>query len=165
MGQTDIPLNQIGIAQATDTAEFLYRNNIKIDKILTSTLERAKSTARIINTFYNVTILEDDGLREANFGVAEGQVGAYDDLYESWVLGTTPLNAENWEDFSTRVIQSINQYLDSKSKFLIIAHGGVYSALSHNLGIRTIDIGNCIPYTFLPPNDSNNKWNIKQVVI
>ena len=69
-GQTDIPLNQIGQQQAKDVSEEISK--LKIDKIFSSDLLRARETAEIINEKIGAKIEYDKRLREVNYGNYEG---------------------------------------------------------------------------------------------
>jgi len=69
-GQTNIELNEVGKAQAHETAVSL--KNEHIDLIFCSTLNRAIETAEIINEFHNVPIYKDDRLNERYLGIVEG---------------------------------------------------------------------------------------------
>ena len=71
-GQTDVPLNDIGRHEAFLSGEKLA--SIKIDKIISSDLLRAKETAEIINRFLSRSITFDTRLREINFGDLQGML-------------------------------------------------------------------------------------------
>ena len=61
-GRKDIELNEVGREQAVKVRNKL--KNEKIDIIISSTLKRAKETAKIINKEFNVDIIEDIRLIE-----------------------------------------------------------------------------------------------------
>ena len=69
-GQTDNSLNEEGKAQAEETGKQIADE--KIDLIITSPLIRARETAEIINKRFNVPIIEDDRIKERNYGQCEG---------------------------------------------------------------------------------------------
>lgn len=52
-GKTDIPLNDLGIQQAEECADYL--SQFQWDVVITSPLKRAKQTAEIINKKINVS--------------------------------------------------------------------------------------------------------------
>ncbi|HRO65053.1 MAG TPA: class I tRNA ligase family protein, partial [Candidatus Dojkabacteria bacterium] len=68
-GFTDIDLNDIGQKQAQNAIEKL---NSKYDVIITSPLKRARQTAEIVNEKLGLKIIENDLLKERNFGNLEG---------------------------------------------------------------------------------------------
>src|SRR5688572_566464 len=80
-GHTDTPLNENGRAQARAAIYILKKH--KIDRIVSSTLNRAFETAQIVNAVLNLPIETDERLCERNFGVYEGLVGPE---IEAWKL-------------------------------------------------------------------------------
>ncbi len=68
--EIDHQLTKVGEDQAQRTAELL--NSQRFDLIATSTRQRARLTAEIINKYHNVDILEFDNLIERDFGVIGG---------------------------------------------------------------------------------------------
>ena len=69
-GFGDSPLTEEGITQAGELRDRL--ENIDIDCIYTSPIERAYRTARIIKGNKNIKVVVDDRLKEINFGEYEG---------------------------------------------------------------------------------------------
>lgn len=69
-GQSDIPLNDNGRAQARQAAAQLAAN--PPDVVVSSDLERARETAVIIAAPFNLPVITDPRLREVNQGVWEG---------------------------------------------------------------------------------------------
>ncbi len=70
-GKMDIPLNNNGRRQAEEAAKEIA--TLKIDRIISSDLSRAKETAEIINKRIGVKITFDKRLREENYGEYEGR--------------------------------------------------------------------------------------------
>jgi alpha-ribazole phosphatase/probable phosphoglycerate mutase len=68
-GRSDIPLNEVGIAQATARRKML--GNIKFDAVYSSPLIRAVKTAQIIGNVSEDEIIKDERIIEANFGKYE----------------------------------------------------------------------------------------------
>jgi len=71
-GQTDIPLDEIGVLQAQRNAEYVLAN-YKIDRIYSSDLDRAYKTALPVAQALGLPIIKSDRLRELYLGVWEGQ--------------------------------------------------------------------------------------------
>ena len=71
-GWKDIPLNDTGIAQATELAKGL--SNLHFDYIYSSPLLRALKTAEIVAAPHNARVIIDDGLKEWNLGVFCGKI-------------------------------------------------------------------------------------------
>lgn len=69
-GATDIPLNDVGRAQAAALAQRVAHEGVT--RIVCSDLSRAAETARIVGTALGVPIATDPRLRECAFGLAEG---------------------------------------------------------------------------------------------
>ncbi len=69
-GQSDIPLNDIGIELAEITADAI--KDIRFDRIYSSPLIRAVKTAEIIRGDRALDIITDDRLSEICFGEGEG---------------------------------------------------------------------------------------------
>lgn len=75
-GRTDIPLNDIGRAQARATAEVLAENG-QWDLVVSSTMGRARETARIIAHRLGAgPVVEHSSLVERDYGPSEGTVVA-----------------------------------------------------------------------------------------
>ena len=70
-GNVDIPLNEIGVAQAARAAEMLRGRGIR--SIVSSTMSRARDTAEMAAGVLGLPVRLDDALRECAFGVQEGQ--------------------------------------------------------------------------------------------
>lgn len=69
-GQTDIPLNEVGIFQARRLSGALKR--LQLERIVSSDLGRAHQTAKIATAGLGIPISLDSRLRESNMGVIEG---------------------------------------------------------------------------------------------
>ena len=72
-GQTDIPLNATGIAQARELAAKI--RDYHFDYCYSSPLSRARQTAEILVEHRNLPIIDDDRLMERAFGKYEGTSG------------------------------------------------------------------------------------------
>lgn len=122
-GQTDIPLNINGKQQAKDAAEEIA--NLKIDKIISSDLSRAKETAEIINKKVGAKITFDKRLREVNYGNYEGaQIDKFTD--EQWkIFNETPekIKGESRQQVYDRVKSVIDEIKDDEN-VLVVTHGG-----------------------------------------
>ncbi|ANY68887.1 phosphoglycerate kinase [Paenibacillus sp. BIHB 4019] len=72
-GQTDIPLNERGVAQAVALANRLSEDQKLWDAVISSDLQRARETARIVADKLGIPLLApDERLRERFYGDIEG---------------------------------------------------------------------------------------------
>lgn len=139
-GQTDNSLNEEGKAQAEETGKQIADE--KIDLIISSPLIRARETAEIINKRFNVPIIEDDRIKERNYGQCEGIT-----LEERLELSQrNPIVNNVWNynenidfngiermhDFCKRVYGFLNDITETYNgkNILIVAHGGVFFPIS-----------------------------------
>jgi probable phosphoglycerate mutase len=157
-GNTDIPLNDTGLAQAQIAREKLAGQPVAT--IVSSPLQRARKTADIINTDLSCPIIELEGLRECSFGIHEGTTD-YDWLGD-WLSGdasTTPPEVEPFEDFVTRGLAAINKAINHPGPVLIVAHGGIYIPVNKTLGKTSkSSLPNCQPVRLDPPEKSRSVW-------
>lgn len=155
MGQTDIPLNEIGIQQAHAAAKNIAY--LEISKIVSSPLKRAIETSEIIASTMNISIIVLDELKECSWGSFEGQLKGNGEWIEYWRMGGIIEGAEHWSHFVSRVATGINTALKSDADdkpILIVAHGGVYWAIQEILKLKSDgDIPNCCPVFHKPPID------------
>jgi len=134
-GHLDIPLNETGRNEAEMCKKQL--SHIKIDKIISSDLSRAKETAAIINENFMLSITYDSRIRELNFGDLQG-VLAKDISEKHWyLLNHEPhkIHAEPLVDVYKRM-KSFFDEIDMDKNVLVVGHGGTVRMamyLSHNL--------------------------------
>ncbi|MBS4195970.1 histidine phosphatase family protein [Lederbergia citri] len=125
-GRTDIPLNSTGIHQAEECRDFL--KNDHWDLIVTSPLQRAKRTAKIINEGLQIPLIEMEEFAERSFGDAEGMTR--EEIETKYPDRDIP-NQEERSALNERVmagIEKINRKYGNK-KVLLVAHGGVINAI------------------------------------
>lgn len=159
MGSQDIPLNETGIAQATAAGEHL--RGLRITKISSSPLARAKQTAEIINRHLDIDLDFHEGLRECRWGILEGGPRT-DPRFASWAQGITPHEAEEYEFFHERVARAFATVLDPSHKSLIVSHSVVYRGLLRILDAQATDpkARNGAVYFFSPPDSSSDRWMV-----
>jgi 2,3-bisphosphoglycerate-dependent phosphoglycerate mutase len=134
VGSTDVPLDPIGLVQAERVAERMAP--ISLDAILSSPLQRALTTARVIGDRVGLTPRPVDGLVELDFGQLEGRtlthmieqhpelairLANFDDLDVEWPGGETR------RGFHARVSAAFLAILEEYSQHTVavVAHGGV----------------------------------------
>ncbi|MDP4840442.1 MAG: histidine phosphatase family protein [Alphaproteobacteria bacterium] len=158
MGQTDIPLNETGIAQAKVAAQNL--KHIKFSSIAVSPLARAKVTAEIISAANPTPVSIVHDLKECGWGIREGHPKGDGAWLRHWRQDKPIDQAELFSDFSKRVLVGLTQALTLPGPVLIVAHGGVYWAIQKALGLPFIDLPNCQPIYHEPPKHSTHPWTI-----
>ncbi len=133
-GQTDIPLNDQGRAQAEKAREE-YRD-IPLDLCFCSPLLRAKETAEIVLRGRKVPIVTDDRLKEMNFGVYEGILYYFEtdspigvifqhpEAYTSSVGGAETFG-ELFERTGAFLRERIDPLMKEGKNVLIVGHGAM----------------------------------------
>lgn len=131
-GRIDIPLNEVGIEQAKETA--LKLENIKIDMILTSPLKRAHETANYINEISKTQIEVDNRLIERCFGDIEGHPNRDDWNIKMMLDYNNNYTNENIEPIKS-LFERVYNFLDDitekyKDKtILLVTHAGISQAI------------------------------------
>jgi broad specificity phosphatase PhoE len=138
-GRSDIPLNDVGLAEARKAARNLETRDF--DLAITSPLARARKTAEIILKGRDVELRESPLLLEMNFGSGEGA-----DLSEE-AAGEELIRAEKLRDFfrnpegnppmeggetlgeikarAAAFLQELKSMEGSYESLLLVAHGGI----------------------------------------
>ena len=119
-GQLDMPLNDAGKNEAAICAKLLM--SVKIDRIVSSDLLRAKETANIINETLSCPLNFDIRLREINFGDLQGT--SVKNIWDIFSCDLNKVHAEPLSDVYKRV-KSFFDEIDTKENTLIITHGGI----------------------------------------
>lgn len=141
-GWHDPNLTQHGIHIAHELKEELY--GIKFDKVFSSPLKRAFSTAQILIDDQEIVI--DDRLKERSYGdwsakskeEVKSLVGeeSYYSARRGWE--TSPPNGESLKDVSLRVKSFIDE-LPNTGNILVVSHGNTIRAISVLFGVNTQD--------------------------
>jgi phosphoserine phosphatase len=127
-----------GIQQSLSTARFIAAQEVKIDRVVTSSYVRAKKTAEIIIGELKQTLspVIESSFREISAGdvtalSAEAlRASCFVGMYQV-PLSSKFMNGERIEDFTARVNNAMDHLLADQSwnNLLIVAHGGVNTAL------------------------------------
>ncbi len=133
-GQTDIPLNEKGKAQAQEAAERL--KNTKFDAVYSSPLVRARETAETIAAPHGLHVITDDRLKEMAFGEFEGTTPEYNKINPNRELFFTapekyiPSGGETIEEAEERSGDFVRS-LKTKDyeNVLVVTHGALARAL------------------------------------
>ena len=131
-GNVDIPLNEVGMAQARTAAGLLRNRGIR--SIVASPLSRAHDTALAAAAVVGRDVVLQDDLREVNFGAQEGQPMAA--WFDDWIAGhVTPEGGESFSALRARAVQAVNRALAYPAPVLIVAHGALFRALRAEMGL------------------------------
>lgn len=159
-GQLDVELNDTGHMQAVQAVAKLQGKGIA--SICCSPLARARESAAIIVAALAVPVVVIDDLKEAAWGVFEGQtMGPW---FTRWKAGETHAGAEPYEDFLQRALRGINSALREAAPTLIVAHGGIYWAVERHTRISFAEeIPNCTPVFHQPPVPGQEVWRVESM--
>lgn len=136
-GHLDIPLNEVGQAQARRVAAALQGE--PIDVIYSSDLCRARQTAEAIATSTGAPLRIERDLRERAFGVFEGLT--WNEIAERWPdhserwrrrdLDFAAEGGENLVRFSARCVPAVERLAQAHpgQTLVIVTHGGVLDCL------------------------------------
>lgn len=154
----DIPLNATGLAQAREAAGALHGRGLV--RVVSSPLGRARVTAEIAAAAIGLAVELDEGLREAAFGVQEGQeTGPW---FAAWVAGgPTPAGGESFADLRRRAVAAVNRALAGPRPVLVVAHGALFRALRAAMGLPIdVRMPNASPVLCAPATDGDTPWSI-----
>jgi probable phosphoglycerate mutase len=131
-GQTDVPLDDTGRAQAAAAARALAR--LDPAAIVSSDLSRAKATADALSALTGVPVRTDEGLRETYAGVWQGLTRSeleqqFGDDLAAWAAGSDirPGGGETRVEVAERMVAVVDRELAplEVGRTLVVAtHGG-----------------------------------------
>ena len=115
-GQLDLPLTDLGRAQAQRSAEYLYEN-YKIDAIYSSDLQRSMDTALATAKLFSLDVIPEQGMRE--YFVGDWQGVYFADIpkqfsTEHWAWKNNfaafhPSGGESADEFSQRIFKTVDR--------------------------------------------------------
>lgn len=168
-GQSDVPLNDNGRAQARALGEKLRDETIHA--IYSSDLVRARETAQIVASVLHLPVKEDARLREINQGEWEGQQvevikARYADLWQSRSVNPAnvrPPGGETVREVARRVYQALDDIAGAclGESVLIVSHGlALATAICR---VRALPVGQA--YRFIPENAEPVwvKWIVRKI--
>jgi probable phosphoglycerate mutase len=136
-GRGDVPLTDIGLAQAAAAAARLAKRG-GIDLVLTSPLSRARDTAAAVAAAAGVPLDVDDDLAETDFGGWEGLtfgevMARWPDEMTAWMAdaNVAPPGGESFAEVIVRVDAALDRLLTSHP-------GKTVVVVSHVTPIKTI---------------------------
>jgi len=134
-GQSDIPLDPTGQAQAERAARLLA--GLHPDSIISSDLTRATTTAAPLGRLTGLSVLLDKDLRERHGGVWEGLTDAeirerYPAEHATW----TPPDGEPTVVVADRVAAALLRIATAVSEDIQTGGGGLGVVVSHGAALR-----------------------------
>jgi broad specificity phosphatase PhoE len=169
-GHSDIPLNAVGVYQASHAARLL--EGMKPTSIIASDLGRARATAQALADLVNLPIEIDEDLRETNGGKWEGKTGTENRAedfanFVRWIDGDDNPAGETGErrtDVADRAVAAIERALARQSENY--PNGGQLMIVTTHGGTARCVLGKLLK---LPPTHwgvigglSNAAWSILQ---
>jgi len=158
-GREDISLNNNGLRQAEDLANFFYTSNF--DCIVSSPLQRAFQTAQIISKKISVPLYIEPLLVERCWGDASGLT--FEERKRNFPDGIIP-NQEEFEHMQARAMSAIYSIHSRwmNKRIIVVSHGALINSILHfvshgEFGSFTTRLANaCI--SLLQFNSDN--WNV-----
>ncbi len=114
-------LTKKGREQAKNTAQKIIKEKIKINKVVSSPLKRAKETAQIIADELGLDVIIDKRITEYDMGILSG---APLGVISSAIL-TKAEKAEHTRSFNKRVFSCVKELASEDGNILIVSHAGV----------------------------------------
>ena len=159
-GESDIPLNETGLSQASSVGDQIHPDQLKISKAYISPMIRTKQTAEKVLKNYNIELEIVEGFREWKAGEWEGV--PFHDLPRPGTVDFDPPGGESHEEFRSRVVAALVYVLEQDDELpLIVAHGGVWHELEKELGIFDDAIIENAHLIELEPLQGN--WKLKEI--
>ncbi|MDP3985078.1 MAG: histidine phosphatase family protein [Acidimicrobiia bacterium] len=129
IGQTDVPLDDLGRSQASALSERLGR--LPITRIISSDLARAVDTVRPTAERLGLPIATDARLREIHNGEWSGLLPneiaeAWPEMWASYVGGADVRRpgGETWEEVRRRAVEVIEEQENVEGTVVLCTHGG-----------------------------------------
>lgn len=136
-GQTDVPLNEAGRAQAEKVGAFF--KTIPLAALYCSSLQRARTTAEAIGREKKLEPVALDVFREIDFGRWEGQNSSalqetYGDEWKNFFAApadTRVPGGESMKDVQLRAYPALQKILEAHpdGDVALVAHGGIIRVL------------------------------------
>ena len=153
-GRIDIPLNQVGLAQAEAVGRSLKGRDI--DALYSSPLKRAFETAHMLAKDSNLEVVSEEGFIDINFGLWQGISHQkvkedFKDLYARWIREPHKVafpEGESLEEVKTRAQKALNTIIKNNP-------GRTVTIVSHRV------VNKVLLCTVLDLNLSYF-WNIRQ---
>jgi len=129
-GHSDIPLNKVGQYQASEAAKVLAA--LRPDRIISSDLLRAQSTAAALAKLTDIKVEINPNLRETNGGLWEGKLASenrasHGELFANWYEGgdeAAGVTGERRSDVAKRAVAVIEKETTNFSGTIVFVTQG-----------------------------------------
>nr|WP_269204470.1 histidine phosphatase family protein [Motilibacter deserti] len=144
-GQTDVPLDEVGVDQARRAARMLA--SLQPALIVASDLQRAADTAAALAAVTGLEVTTDPGLRETNAGVWQGLTATeiaerFPDEWAAWHRGEAdvrPGGGESRLEVAARAVEALDKavaHVGPGETVVAVTHGGAArTALARLIGL------------------------------
>ncbi len=148
-GNKDIELNENGIAAAKAFGKEI--KNLYFDRVYSSPLNRAYTTAKLITQGKNIPIIKDERLRELSFGDCEGTdfriwkeaSCPYHWFFDNPAKYTPPVAGESLHHLCARTQDFISSEIEKNcrnlERVMIVAHGALNASITTFLEKRSME--------------------------
>lgn len=175
-GQTDVHLDEVGERQAVAAARLLMA--LRPQVLVSSDLQRARSTAEALAARCGLPVRTDPRLRETNGGAWEGRrrdelLREDPEAYRAWLAGEEVRPGGYGEDRSVvgrRVMDAVGDVLrdtDAGRTAVVVTHGGAARAVLGHLLNRPFEqvrffsvMRNAAWSVFLETESSDTPWQV-----
>ena len=142
-GWSNLDLTDEGVEQVMELAKHLkkYKEEYNISRIVSSDLQRALTTSRIIAKELKLCITKEEAIRETNNGDLAGMLNEeallkYPGLFFSSLdMDEAYPNGESPQEFYVRIKEWFGRFVDEhkndKENILVVTHGGVINIIYH----------------------------------
>ena len=163
--RSDVPLNATGRGQAQALRQALQRRQVEFTQALSSPLQRAIDTARILLAGSDIEPEIEPALAELDLGDYEGQfesdvkasMGKSYDEWRALLMQVAAPGGESINDVATRVTPLVERLRSSKGVILLVGHQYVNMALKAKLsGCFSTD---CLQ-RYKQANDEIDIWSL-----
>ena len=137
-GQSDVPLDAVGVAQAQSTSKYIL-DTYKVDAIYSSDLSRAYETVRPLSEALGMDVIRRRDLREVDVGVWQGMLiedvkTGFAEKYDAYKENPGIYAFEGGESYSEAMERAARAFADiaaeSDGKTVVVGtHGGIIRAL------------------------------------
>ena len=155
IGHTDLPLSELGFAQARRTAEYVT-SNYQVDKVYASDLVRAYETGKAVADRLGLTVIPEPDVREINLGIWENVsfTEMYDKGEKPFLVWKENMGRTEWpggesvaevQERASRALERIAMENDGKT-VVVAAHAATIRAVQCLYEGKTLDEIGEIPW-------------------